>query len=66
MSSIPRLRPPGDAVPTGFYANWLRRFLTGTPIRLEGAKNQPELHGAIVSVDESTGRTTGIRMYEIR
>jgi len=44
----------------------LRRFITGTPIRLEGAKNQPELHGVIVSVDESTGRATGIRRYEIR
>jgi hypothetical protein len=44
----------------------MRRFLTGTPIRLEGAKNQPEFHGVIVSVDQSTGRATGIRRYEIR
>jgi len=44
----------------------LRRFITGTPIRLEAARNQPELHGAIVTVDEGTGRATAIRRYEIR
>jgi metallophosphoesterase (TIGR00282 family) len=44
----------------------LRRFITGTPIRLEAARNQPELHGAIVTVDESTGHATAIRRYEIR
>jgi hypothetical protein len=44
----------------------LRRFITGTPIRLEAAKNQPELHAAIVTVDENTGLATAIRRYEIR
>ena len=44
----------------------MRRFITGTPIRLEAAKNQPELHGAIVTVDETTGHATAIRRYEIR
>ncbi|MGA3028146.1 MAG: TIGR00282 family metallophosphoesterase [Bryobacteraceae bacterium] len=44
----------------------LRRFITGTPIRLEAARNQPELHGAIVTVDDATGRATAIRRYEIR
>jgi hypothetical protein len=44
----------------------MRRFITGTPIRLEAAKNQPELHGAIVTVDETTGQATAIRRYEIR
>jgi metallophosphoesterase (TIGR00282 family) len=44
----------------------LRRFITGTPIRLEAAKNQPELHGAIITLDESTGKATTIRRYEIR
>jgi metallophosphoesterase (TIGR00282 family) len=44
----------------------LRRFITGTPIRLEAAKNQPELHGAIVTIDENTGHATAIRRYEIR
>jgi len=44
----------------------LRRFITGTPIRLEAAKNQPELHAAIVTVDEITGQASAIRRYEIR
>jgi metallophosphoesterase (TIGR00282 family) len=44
----------------------LRRFITGTPIRLEAAKNMPELHGAIVTVEDATGRATGIRRYAIR
>jgi len=44
----------------------MRRFITGTPIRLEAARNQPELHGAIVTVDDSTGQATAIRRYEIR
>jgi 2',3'-cyclic-nucleotide 2'-phosphodiesterase len=44
----------------------LRRFITGTPIRLEAAKNQPELHAAIVTVDENTGQASAIRRYEIR
>jgi hypothetical protein len=44
----------------------LRRFITGTSIRLEAARNQPELHGAIVTVDDATGRATAIRRYEIR
>jgi metallophosphoesterase (TIGR00282 family) len=44
----------------------LRRFITGTPIRLEAAKNQPELHGAIITVDENTGHAMAIRRYEIR
>lgn len=44
----------------------LRRFITGTPIRLEAARNQPELHAAIVTVDENSGHATAIRRYEIR
>ena len=44
----------------------LRRFLTATPIRLEAAKQMPELHATIVTVDETTGRATGIRRFEIR
>jgi len=43
----------------------IRRFLTATPIRLEAAKHSPELHATIISVDEVTGRATGIRRYEI-
>ncbi len=44
----------------------LRRFTTGTPIRLEAAKNQPELHGVIVTTDDDTGRAIAIRRYETR
>jgi metallophosphoesterase (TIGR00282 family) len=38
----------------------LRRFLTGVPIRLDTAKGGLELHGAVVSVDDATGRATSI------
>ena len=41
----------------------LRRFLTGMPIRLDSAKTGAELHAVIVTVDEATGRATGIRRY---
>lgn len=41
----------------------LRRFLTATPVRLETAKNGVELHAAIVTVDENTGKSTAIRRY---
>lgn len=44
----------------------LRRFTTGTPIRLEAAKNMPELHAVIVTTDDVTGRATAIRRYEVR
>ena len=41
----------------------LRRFLTGIPIRLESAKASVELHGAVIAVDDQSGRATGIRRY---
>jgi metallophosphoesterase (TIGR00282 family) len=41
----------------------LRRFLTGIPIRLESAKASVELHGAVIIVDDESGRATGIRRY---
>lgn len=41
----------------------LRRFLTGMPIRLEGAKGGAELHATIVSVDPLTGHASEIRRY---
>jgi metallophosphoesterase (TIGR00282 family) len=41
----------------------LRRFLTGIPIRLESAKASVELHGAVITVDDESGRATGIRRY---
>jgi 2',3'-cyclic-nucleotide 2'-phosphodiesterase len=39
----------------------LRRFLTGVPIRLDTAKGGLELHGAVISVDDATGRAISIR-----
>lgn len=41
----------------------MKRFLTGTPVRLETAKGDVELHATIVSVDEATGRATAIQRY---
>src|SRR5581483_9338527 len=44
----------------------IRRFLTSTPIRLEAAKHAPELHATIITVDEASGRASGIRRFKIR
>jgi 2',3'-cyclic-nucleotide 2'-phosphodiesterase len=38
----------------------LARFTTGLPTRFEPATGNPRLHGAVVTVDESTGRATAI------
>jgi metallophosphoesterase (TIGR00282 family) len=38
----------------------LRRFLTGLAGRMEAAKQGVELHGVVVTADESTGRATAI------
>lgn len=39
----------------------IERFLTGMPTRFELATDQVELHGAIVEVDEKTGKALNIR-----
>ncbi|MBP1633751.1 MAG: metallophosphoesterase [Acidobacteria bacterium] len=39
----------------------LSRFRTGLPARLEPASGNPRLHGALITVDEATGRATAIR-----
>jgi calcineurin-like phosphoesterase len=44
----------------------IQRFLTQLPMRFESARGGVELHGAIVTVDEATGRATSIRRYQIR
>jgi 2',3'-cyclic-nucleotide 2'-phosphodiesterase len=44
----------------------LRRFLTSLPVRMEAAKNGVELHAVIVSVDETTGKATAVKRYEIK
>lgn len=39
----------------------IRRFLTGMPQRFEVAKNQVVLHGAMIEVDETSGRALNIQ-----
>lgn len=43
----------------------IRRFLTAMPVRMEAAKRGAELHAAILSVDEETGKATSVRRYSI-
>ncbi|HEV2325015.1 MAG TPA: TIGR00282 family metallophosphoesterase, partial [Terracidiphilus sp.] len=43
----------------------LRRFLTGLPVRMEAARQSPELHAVIVDVDEATGKARAIRRHAI-
>lgn len=43
----------------------LQRFLTGLPVRMEPAKESPELHAVIIDVDEATGRARAIRRHAI-
>jgi len=38
----------------------LSRFLTGLPSRFEPATGNPRLHGAVIGIDEATGRATSI------
>ena len=42
----------------------LQRFITHMPVRFEMAEANPQLHGAIVDVDPSTGRAHGIRRVQ--
>jgi metallophosphoesterase (TIGR00282 family) len=39
----------------------LRRFLTGLPTRMEAAKGGVELHGVLVTADETSGKATAIK-----
>ena len=43
----------------------IQRFLTQIPMRFEAAKGMVELHAVIVTLDEATGKATGIRPYAI-
>lgn len=43
----------------------LKRFLTSLPVRMEAAKKGVELHGAIIAIDEATGRAVSIRRYAL-
>ncbi len=44
----------------------LRRFLTQMPVKMEAARQDAELHGVIVEVDEATGRAGAIRRVAVR
>ncbi len=46
-------------------ATILQKFLTGLPVRMEAAKQSPELHAVIVDVDEETGRARAVRRHAI-
>ena len=41
----------------------LRKFLTATPVKMEAARGRVELRGAILDIDEQTGRARSIRRY---
>ncbi len=43
----------------------IQRFLTGLPVRMEAARQSPELHAVIVDVDEVTGRARAIRRHTV-
>jgi hypothetical protein len=43
----------------------IQRFLTQMPVRYEIAKNDPLLCGVVVSIDESTGKATGIERVQV-
>jgi metallophosphoesterase (TIGR00282 family) len=45
----------------------LRRFLTGLAGRMEAAKHGVELHGAVITTDENTGKATSIeRIHRVK
>lgn len=43
----------------------LRRFLTGIPNRLELSEVDPQLRGAVIDVDEATGRARSIQRVKV-
>jgi len=56
---------PYDSVIGVETAVILQRFLTGLPVRMEPARQAPELHAVIVDVDEETGRARAVRRHAI-
>ena len=54
---------PFDSVIGVEKAPVIRKFLTSLPIRMEAAKEMPELHAVIVTVDPQTGRAVSARRY---
>jgi 2',3'-cyclic-nucleotide 2'-phosphodiesterase len=43
----------------------VERFLTSLPVRMEAARESPELHAVIVDVDETTGTARAVRRHAI-
>jgi metallophosphoesterase (TIGR00282 family) len=43
----------------------VQRFLTGLPVRMEAARQNPELHAVIIDVDETSGKARAIRRHAI-
>ncbi len=43
----------------------IQRFMTQMPVRYEIAKKDPVLCGVVVSIDESTGKATGIERVQV-
>jgi metallophosphoesterase (TIGR00282 family) len=43
----------------------VQRFLTGMPVRMEAARDCPELHAVIIDVDETSGRARAMRRHAI-
>lgn len=41
----------------------IRKFLTSLPVKMEAARGRVELRGAVIDVDEQTGRSRSIRRY---
>jgi len=51
---------PYDSVIGRRKEDVLARFLTAIPVRFEVAENDIQLHGAVIDIDESTGRARSI------
>ena len=57
---------PYDSVIGNSVDAVLRRFLTSLPTRLDVAEGDVRLCGALLDIDESSGRASGIRRLELR
>lgn len=55
---------PYDSVIGRRVDDVLQRFLTGLPVRFEVASADVELHGAVVDIDEATGRSRSIKRIQ--
>jgi 2',3'-cyclic-nucleotide 2'-phosphodiesterase len=52
---------PHESVLGREIAPVIQRFLTNTPQRFEVAKERVILHGALIEIDEASGRAVGIQ-----